>query len=83
VQPGALIVSSSEGEIGMAREEISCEYDGPEMTLAVNYTYLLDPLKEATEERFLIEFSEPDKAITLRPEPEKDYFHVVMPMQIA
>ena len=28
-------------------------------------------------------FSEPDKAINLRPNPEKDYFHVVMPMQIA
>ena len=83
VQPGALVVSSSEGEIGMAREEIPCEYEGPEMTLAVNYTYLLEPLREASEERFTLEFSEPDKAISLRPEPDKDYFHVIMPMQIA
>jgi len=83
VQPEALVVSSSEGEIGMAREEIPCEYDGPEMTLAVNYTYLLEPLREASEERFTLEFSEPDKAISLRPEPDKDYFHVIMPMQIA
>ena len=83
VQPGALTVSSSEGEIGMAREEIPCEYEGPDLTLAVNYLYLLEPLREAPEERFLLEFSDPDKAITLRPHPEKDYFHVVMPMQIA
>jgi DNA polymerase-3 subunit beta len=82
-QPGALVVSSSEGEIGMAREEIACEYDGPEITLAVNYIYLLEPLREAAEERFSLEFTEADKAITLRPEPESDYFHIVMPMQIA
>ena len=49
VQPGALVVSSSEGEIGMAKEEIPCEYEGPEMTLAVNYMYLLEPLREAAE----------------------------------
>jgi DNA polymerase-3 subunit beta len=82
-QPGALVVSSSEGEIGMAREEIPCEYDGPEITLAVNYVYLQEPLREATAERFSLEFTEADKAITLRPEPESDYFHIVMPMQIA
>jgi len=83
VQPGALVVSSSEGEIGMAREEIPCEYDGPEITLAVNYIYLLEPLREAAEEKFSLEFTEADKAITLRPEPESDYFHIVMPMQSA
>jgi DNA polymerase-3 subunit beta len=83
VQPGALVISSSEGEIGMAKEEIPCEYEGPEMTLAVNYMYLVEPLREAAEERFALEFSEPDKAISLRPDPEKDYFHVVMPMQTA
>jgi DNA polymerase-3 subunit beta len=83
VQPGTLVVSSSEGEIGMAREEIPCEYEGPEMTLAVNFMYLLEPLREASEERFALEFTEPDKAISVRPDPEKDYFHIVMPMQIA
>jgi len=33
-------------------------------------------------EAFSIEFSDPSKAITLRPEPSGDYFHIVMPMQI-
>ena len=83
VQAGALVLSSSEGEIGMAREEIPCEYDGPEMTLAVNYIYLLEPLREATEEKVSLEFTEADKAITVQPEPPSDYFHIVMPMQTA
>ncbi len=83
VQPGSLEVSSSEGEIGMAKEQMSCEYDGPAMTIAANFTYLLEPLKEASEENVCLEFSEPDKALTLKPVPEKDYFHIVMPMQIG
>ncbi|MDR0668599.1 MAG: hypothetical protein LBF95_04505 [Treponema sp.] len=29
-----------------------------------------------------IKFSDPTKAITIQPVPEKDFFHVVMPMQI-
>jgi len=83
IEPSNLVVNSSEGEIGSAREEVSCEYDGPAMTIAANYLYLLDPLREAAEERIGLEFTEPDKAITLRPFPEKDYFHIVMPMQVG
>lgn len=83
IQPENLVISSSEGEIGSAREEIPCEYDGPELTIAANFMYLLEPLRESSEEKIRVEFTEADKAITLKPEPEKDYFHIVMPMQIA
>jgi DNA polymerase-3 subunit beta len=30
----------------------------------------------------IIQFTEPNKAITLRTLEEKDYFHIVMPMQL-
>lgn len=83
VQPGNLVVSSSEGDIGMAKEEMSCEYEGPETTLALNYVYLIDPLKEMETEKVALEFSEPDKAMTLKPVPNKDFFHIIMPMQIT
>jgi DNA polymerase-3 subunit beta len=83
IEPAILIVNSSEGEIGSATEEVGCEYDGPQMTIAANYMYLLEPLREAAEEKIGLEFTEPDKAITLRPVPEKDYFHIVMPMQVG
>lgn len=83
IEPSNLIVNSAEGEIGSATEELPCEYDGPEMTIAANYMYLLEPLRESTEEKIGVEFTEPDKAITLRPVPEKDYFHIVMPMQVG
>jgi DNA polymerase-3 subunit beta len=33
-------------------------------------------------ERVKVEFTEAMKAITIRAEPNKDFFHIVMPMQM-
>jgi DNA polymerase-3 subunit beta len=35
-----------------------------------------------TDEEVSVHFSEPNKVITLKPAPERDFFHVVMPMQL-
>jgi DNA polymerase-3 subunit beta len=76
-----LIITSEESEIGMAREEIPCEYNGPEATIALNYIYLVDPIREIKEDRVSIEFTDTSKAVTVKSVPEKDYLHIVMPMQ--
>ena len=76
-----LVIRSSEGEIGAAREEVPCEFDGPELALAVNYVYLLEPLREMSCDKVQVEFTDPNKAISLRAVPESDYYHIVMPMQ--
>jgi DNA polymerase-3 subunit beta len=81
IQPNVLTVTSEESEIGMAQEEIPCEYSGPEEAIALNYLYLMEPLREIESENVCIEFTETSKAITLKSEPEKDYLHVIMPMQ--
>ena len=80
-QSDNLVIRSSEGEIGAAREEIACEYQGPELVLAFNYEYLLDPLREMTTDQVVLEFTDTGKALSLKPQPEGDYFHIVMPMQ--
>lgn len=80
--PDGLVLTSEESEIGKAREEIPCEYSGPETTLALNYLYVVEPLRVINTEQLTIQFSESNKAITVNPEPEADYFHIVMPMQL-
>jgi len=79
---GQIVISSEESEIGTAREELACEYSGPDVTIALNYKYVEDPLKVMDGEVVCIESSEPNRAITLSPQPSSDYFHVVMPMQL-
>ena len=82
VSDQTLILKSEESEIGQATEEIACEYSGPETTLALNFLYLMDPIRVIESENISLHFTESNKAITINPEPEADYFHVVMPMQL-
>ena len=83
VASGQLTVHCSEGEIGSAREELACEYEGPELSLALNYQYLLDPLREMDTDEVSLSFSAPNQAITLAAVPERHYFHIIMPMQVG
>jgi len=82
VGEGIITLSSEESEIGHAKEEIPCEYQGPEYTIALNYVYLQDPLKVIESEGIVFQFTEPNRAVTLKSNPEGEYFHIVMPMQM-
>jgi DNA polymerase-3 subunit beta len=81
LSPGIASVYCEENDIGTAREEIPCKYDGEECSIALNYRYIEDPFKVMTCEEISILFNEPNKTITIMPVPEKDFFHIVMPMQ--
>jgi DNA polymerase-3 subunit beta len=80
--PGLMSIYSEESDIGTAREEIPCQYEGEEISLALNYRYIEEPFKYIDSEEISIRFTEPTKAITIQPIPEKDFFHIVMPMQL-
>ena len=81
ISSGKMSVYSEESEIGTVEDEIPCKYDGEEITIALNYRYLEDPFKVMTEDEIKIRFTNVMKAITIEPVPEKDFFHIVMPMQ--
>jgi DNA polymerase-3 subunit beta len=78
---GTVSIYCEENDIGNAMEEISCRYDGEDLSIALNYRYLEEPFKVMREEEVNILFDDPNKTITIRPIPEKDFFHIVMPMQ--
>jgi DNA polymerase-3 subunit beta len=80
--PGSMSVYSEESDIGTARAEIPCKYDGEEISIALNYRYIEEPFKVMGEEDICIRFTEPTKVITIQPVPEKEFFHIVMPMQL-
>jgi DNA polymerase-3 subunit beta len=82
LKPGIMEIFSEEGEIGDAKEEIPCQYEGEEISLALNYRYLEEPFKVINTDEICIRFSEPSKAITILPVPKTDFFHIVMPMQL-
>lgn len=79
---GGMTLKSEESEIGVASEEISCAYSGPAVSIALNYLYLMEPLRVMEEKEVSLRFTEPTKAVSVYPVPERDFFHIVMPMQI-
>ncbi|MDR2631584.1 MAG: DNA polymerase III subunit beta [Spirochaetaceae bacterium] len=82
LESGIISVSSEESELGVAREEIACKYEGEKVSMALNYRYIEEPFKVISEDEISIHFTEPTRAITIKPVPEKDFFHIVMPMQL-
>jgi DNA polymerase-3 subunit beta len=79
---GRLVLSSEESDLGVAKEELLCEYEGPESVIALNYMYLLEPLRVMEGSSVQIEYTEPNRALTIRPAESTEYFHIVMPMQL-
>jgi DNA polymerase-3 subunit beta len=79
---GVMTIMSKESELGVATEELPCEYHGPEMSFAVNCLYMSEPLREIASEQVSLEFSDVNKAITLRPVPDEGYTNIIMPMQL-
>jgi DNA polymerase-3 subunit beta len=82
VSPEKISISSEESDIGSAEEEIPCKYDGDEVSIALNYRYIEEPLKVMSADELCVYFTESNKIITLKPSPEQDYFHILMPMQL-
>lgn len=75
-------LKSEESDIGVAKEDFSCIYEGPDLVIALNCQYLQDPLRVIEDEKISIDFTESNRAITLNSVPQNNYFHIIMPMQM-
>ena len=75
------ILKAESSEIGAVEEEISCEYEGEEITFTLTSNYLIEPIKEMVENNVYIEFTALDKPLTLKSSVLGNYFHIFMSMQ--
>ncbi len=82
VAENSLTLTSEESEVGHASEEISCAFEGPETKIALNFSYLTEPLRVIETDSVALLFTEASKALTIESVPKTDYFHIVMPMQL-
>jgi DNA polymerase-3 subunit beta len=77
-----LVISSSNPDLGEAREEIAVDYKGDKLTLGFNARYLIDTLGAMTAEMVVLELQDPLSPVLLKEEGREDYRCVVMPMRI-
>lgn len=82
ISGGALSVSSSNPDIGEARDEIDVEYQGEDISAGFNARYLMDALGAMTSENIVFALQDPLSPTLLKEEGSEDYKCVVMPMRI-
>ena len=64
-------------------EEINIELEGDDIQIAFNSKYLLDVLKIIEDEYIYIEFMTSINPGLIKPEEDKDYQYLILPVRIA
>ncbi|MCM8800752.1 MAG: DNA polymerase III subunit beta [Candidatus Omnitrophica bacterium] len=75
-----LVVSKSTPDIGESREELVVEYSGKELLIGFNPNYLIDVLKNLSDEQIEFELTDPEKPGVIR---LKNYLYIVLPMRLG
>jgi DNA polymerase-3 subunit beta len=68
-------------DVGNVQEEIKIDYQGDELEVSFNARYLLDFLQIIDTEKVCMELKEELTSGLIRPEDEKNYLYVIMPMR--
>lgn len=83
---GEAVVSSSNPELGEARESVAVHYDQDEMEISFNAQYILDFLSAVTSTEVAFRIKDPASQGLLQPGGEEEegqsYRYVVMPMRM-
>ncbi len=82
VQKNLLTITSSNSDLGDAKEEIDVNYDNEPMEIGFNAKYIIDCLSIQNAENIVFHLNDKATAGLLRPEGKDDYTYIVMPMRI-
>lgn len=82
ISNGKLEISSNNPELGDAKEEIDVAYKGEGLKIGFNAKYIMDVLSSFEEDKVNIELKDQLSPGVMRPNRDKDYTCVIMPMRI-
>lgn len=74
-----MVVSKTTPEIGESREEVLIDYGGTEMVVGFNPHFLIDVLKNISQELIDVELAGSDKPMIIR---LADYLYLTLPMRL-
>ncbi len=75
-----LVLSKSTPDVGESREEVKVEYQGKELAIGFNPNYLIDVLKNLSDEQIELELSDTEKPGAIR---TAGYIYIVLPMRLG
>ncbi len=81
INSGKIEITAVHPDLGTAKDELDVEYEGEPFSLLINVGYFIDSLNAVDTEQIRLEFHKEGSPMVIRPEPNKDYFNLVMPMR--
>jgi DNA polymerase III subunit beta len=82
IAAGIMEISSSNPELGEAREEIEINYDGEPLTSRFNARYLIDVLSVLTDNEVELLLRDELSPAIMRPSGDNSFKSVIMPMRL-
>ncbi len=67
---------------GKSQDDIDIDYTGDEITIAFNYKFVLEVLKNIESDNVIVKLNSPLSATMFAPQSEEDYLCIIMPVQI-
>lgn len=82
VEPSRVVVSTSNPDLGEAKEDLSVSYEGEPLTTGFNARYLLDVLGAVDAPEVILEFKDALSPCLIREPAQEGFLCVVMPMRV-
>jgi len=82
IQGGSVVISSSNPDMGEAREELDVEYNGDPLEIGFNSKYLLECLSVMKADKLEFHLKDRLSPGILHEEGQKNHTYVIMPMRI-
>jgi DNA polymerase III subunit beta len=82
VDPEQMIISSSNPELGEAREEIEVQYEGNEISARFNAKYLVDVLSVMADREVELKLKDELSPVIMKAVADEDFMAVIMPMRL-
>jgi DNA polymerase-3 subunit beta len=83
MRPGSVELTVVSQEVGHASEDVDAEYEGEELTVAFNPSYLIDGVEAVLGDEVVLETVDATKPATVRAPDHEDYRYLLMPVRVS
>jgi DNA polymerase-3 subunit beta len=83
MRPGGVDLTVVSQEVGDASETVDADFEGNELTIAFNPTYLIDGVEAVTGDEVLLETVDATKPATVRAAEEASFRYLLMPVRVS
>jgi len=83
MRPGSVELTVVSQEVGHASEDVDAEFEGEELTVAFNPSYLIDGVEAVVGDEVVLETVDATKPATVRGPDHDDYRYLLMPVRVS